>query len=142
MISNNRRAATTMQLSRFNDEGDDDVITACAVALAGAYYASVHYNRQPCRTSLLNGAAWVSELIKGNPSRIFESFRMTRSAFSHFCRELDFISQKSPWSRVDVAEQAAIFLYAMAHNATNRELQERFQRSGETIHRYVNMLQA
>ncbi|ETI38257.1 hypothetical protein F442_15794 [Phytophthora nicotianae P10297] len=45
------------------------------------------------------------------------------------------LDRQTPWSRVRVEEKAAIFLYSIAKNASNSDLQERFQHSGDTIHR-------
>jgi hypothetical protein len=39
---------------------------------------------------------------------------------------------------MSVSEKVAIFLYALTWDASNREVQERFQHSGETISRYFN----
>ncbi|OEL22634.1 hypothetical protein BAE44_0016347 [Dichanthelium oligosanthes] len=41
---------------------------------------------------------------------------------------------------VDVEEQAAIFMYAVSKNASNRDLQWRFQYSGETISRHFGAM--
>jgi hypothetical protein len=39
---------------------------------------------------------------------------------------------------ITAQEQLAIFIYWMVHGSSQRELQERFQRSGDTISRYLN----
>ncbi|KAJ6525125.1 hypothetical protein B0H19DRAFT_1199135, partial [Mycena capillaripes] len=39
---------------------------------------------------------------------------------------------------VSAREQLAILVYWMVHGSTQRELQERFQRSGDTISKYLN----
>jgi hypothetical protein len=41
---------------------------------------------------------------------------------------------------VAVEEQAAIFIYAVSKNASNRDLQWRFQHSGEIISRYFGIV--
>jgi predicted chitinase len=38
--------------------------------------------------------------------------------------------------RVSVEEQIAMFLAVVTRNESNRAIQERFQHSGETVHRY------
>ncbi|KAJ0965322.1 hypothetical protein J5N97_026460 [Dioscorea zingiberensis] len=38
--------------------------------------------------------------------------------------------------RTTVEEQVAMFMYTLAHNASNRDVQERFQHSAETVSRY------
>jgi hypothetical protein len=39
---------------------------------------------------------------------------------------------------VTVEEQFGMFMYMISHNATNQDMQKRFQHSGETIHRKIN----
>lgn len=117
---------------------DDDEIVASVLGLSAASYADAYFFKEPCRTSSLTGAAWVKELEEGNPTRIFKNFRMSKAAFAGFCTEIELVSPTTPWSRLETRERAAIFLYCVSRHASNRELQERFQRSGETIHRYTS----
>ena len=56
-----------------------------------------------------------------------------------FCRLVDLLRDKNllqDTRGVVVEEQVAIFMYAISKNASNRDLQWRFQHSGETISRH------
>jgi hypothetical protein len=41
-------------------------------------------------------------------------------------------------TRVDVDEQLGMFMYMISHNATNQDLQKKFQHSVETVYRKIN----
>eukprot|EP00644_Phytophthora_capsici_P018505 jgi/Phyca11/130727/e_gw1.97.107.1 len=105
------------------------------VALIAGYYSVRHICKNPCRTSVLTGAAWVAELEEGNPKRIFESLRMPKRVFRNLCAIVERNAPLSPWANVQTNEKVAMFLYCLSRSASNNELQERFQHSGETVHR-------
>src|SRR5689334_3313380 len=102
--------------------------------IAVVWYAAAFVFKEPCRTSSLTGHAWVKEeLIKRNPRRFRENLRMTKSTYFSIRDVLlnkDFL-QNSRYVSVD--EKLCIFLYIVGQNATSRNSQERFQRSGWTI---------
>lgn len=60
-----------------------------------------------------------------------EIFRATANYLS---RELLLCDTRG----VNVDEQLGIFMYMISHNASNEDLQNEFQHSGETISRKVN----
>jgi hypothetical protein len=99
---------------------------------------------QPMRTSSLSGEAYVNELIMcNNPRRIQEVLRMKLEVFQFLCTELKNKGGLTPSRYVGIKEQVAMFLYTIAHSRSNREVQERFQHSGETISRHFHsVLQA
>ncbi|GMF18388.1 unnamed protein product [Phytophthora fragariaefolia] len=119
------------------DEAGEDEAVARVLALVAGYYGGLYFDKQPLHTSVLQGSDWVAELMEGNPTRMFSSYRMTKPVFRRFCTALSRADPETPWSRVSVEEKAAIFLYCVSKNASNSDLQERFQHSGETIYRYV-----
>lgn len=120
--------------SQVSREHEKDRI-ARVLILAAACYRETYCSKEPCRDSALSGAKWISELKEENPTQIFQNLRMTKSVFAEFCREILVVAQESPWAQIGVDKLAAIFLYCISRKSTNRDLQERFQRSGETIRR-------
>ena len=99
---------------------------------------------QPMRTSSLSGSEYIQEVMKcQNPKRIQEVLRMKLEVFQFLCAELKSKGGLAPSRYVSIEEQVAMFLYAIAHSDTNREVQERFQHSGETVSRHFHrVLQA
>jgi hypothetical protein len=95
-------------------------------------------DRKPCRTSKLSGSEWVAELldIDYNVRRVRETFRMQVSTFQQICSMLEAKQVLKGGRRISSLEKLAIFLYITRHSCSNRQAQERFQRSGETISKY------
>jgi hypothetical protein len=104
------------------------------------------FDKEPCRTSKLQGAAYVQELRTGHEGRAYEVLRMPINVFEDLCswlRENSGLEDatEEPESgtelkrTVTVEEAVAIFLYIVGRGAANRDAQERFQHSGETISR-------
>lgn len=97
-------------------------------------------SREPCRTSTLSGHVFVHDILNG-PSKInTELFQMERHVFLLLCllfREKGFLEDSR---YLCVEEQMAIFLMTISHNTRNRFLQDIFQHSGETIHRYFHVV--
>lgn len=93
-------------------------------------------SRKPIHTSKLSGACRVNEILTGHESLSKRNFRMEAGVFQtlvHKLREKQLLAD----SRfISVEEKVAIFLYALAKNASNETLQYEFQHSGETISRY------
>ncbi|KAF7145998.1 hypothetical protein RHSIM_Rhsim04G0159800 [Rhododendron simsii] len=99
--------------------------------------------KESCLTSALTGQAWVTELEEGNPKCMYQSFRMRKMNFFSLVYELEHNYGLQVSERISVAEQVAIFLWIMGQRANNRNAQERFQHSGETISRqFHNVLNA
>ena len=76
------------------------------------------------------------ELVLGNPVRIHETLRMSLPVFNQLKQELSQYGL-TPTRNMGTDEQLAIFLFTVSQSAKNRDAQERFQRSGETISRNV-----
>jgi hypothetical protein len=90
------------------------------------------------RTSRLTGHQWVQDVITSpNPIRCHQLFRMKPQTFKRLCQELKSVGL-SDSRHVTVDEQLGIFLYMTSHDVSNRLVQETFQHSGETIHRYLS----
>jgi hypothetical protein len=91
----------------------------------------------PKHTSLLTGQCWLDELLVGHPTRFREQFGMSKNAFYRLSFELQTNSGLVASKFVTADEKIATFLHFVRTGASNRTLQERFQRSGETINRWL-----
>ena len=126
-----------MSSSEEDDDASLDSQNRQIAGLVADWYAKTYCIKTPCRTSILRGSAWVQELMRGNPTRIYESLRMSVFVFTKLQRELSSSLLLKPSRHMDVEEKLAIFLFTLSQSAKNRDAQERFQRSGETISRKV-----
>jgi hypothetical protein len=105
------------------------------LAVAAAIGVLWMYIKKPCRTSVLSGAAYVQELLHGHERRAFKVFQMPITVFEDLCTWLRKNTEVDGTKGLDIKESVAIFLYIIGRNASNRDAQERFQHSGETISR-------
>jgi hypothetical protein len=99
-------------------------------------YTQAHYDKEPYHTSALSGIAWVNELLAGHPERVRCELGVHRHVFIillNVLRESGIDDSKN----VTLEEQLAIFLYACVTGLSVRHLGERFQRSNDTISKYV-----
>ncbi|KAF8154308.1 hypothetical protein B0H34DRAFT_818882 [Crassisporium funariophilum] len=85
-------------------------------------HVEAHMNKRPMHTSTQTGQKWLDELLV----------------------ELEQRAGLRPTQHVLSEEQLAIFLHIARTGLSNAEMQEQFQRSGETVskcfHRILNML--
>jgi hypothetical protein len=105
-------------------------------ALTAMLYASKWYWSQPYHTSALTGQAWVEELLRGHPQRIYNELGVHLHVFVALMitlRGLGYGDSKY----VSLEEQLAIFLYICRTGLTCRHVGERFQRSNETVTKCV-----
>ena len=91
---------------------------------------------QPYHTSSLSGEGWVVELILGHPDHIRCELGMDAHTFKEVTLELHSHGHKCS-TNVSLKEQLAIFLYMCVTSLPIRHIRERFQRSNDTISRYV-----
>ena len=87
-------------------------------------------------TSKLLGAERVHEILTGHKSLSKRNFRMEVSVFQALVNKLREKQLLADSRAISVEEKVAIFLYALARNASNETLQYEFQHSGETISRH------
>ncbi|XP_039118658.1 uncharacterized protein LOC120254661 [Dioscorea cayenensis subsp. rotundata] len=87
------------------------------------------------RTSSLTGHMWVTEILNGSANRFFELFRMQKSVFRCLVNELTQKYGLQHTRNVTAEEAVLIFLYTIGQGVTCRNVEERFQHSGETVHR-------
>jgi hypothetical protein len=71
-------------------------------------------------------------------------FRLSIDVFHECSEELEAIDHDPATKLLSMDEQLAIFLYIVGQNASNRQAQDRFQHSGETIskvfHHVINLI--
>lgn len=92
---------------------------------------------RPCRNSALSGEQWTYEVLNGNPRRTVECCRMEAIVFRKLAAYLVKNGLK-PSRKICTNEKLMIFLWIIGRGCSNRDAQERFQRSGETISRIFN----
>ncbi|XP_038687548.1 protein ANTAGONIST OF LIKE HETEROCHROMATIN PROTEIN 1-like [Tripterygium wilfordii] len=122
-----------------NDDNwdDDEFITdACilgaVVAISELTYAAP---RQKCWTSQLSGHKWITDLLRGNRIKSLSILRMEKCVFLDLCNELSTKYGLVASRNVGLREMVAMFIYIIAQGVSTRAVQDRFQHSGETIHR-------
>ncbi|XP_028785369.1 uncharacterized protein LOC114741284 [Neltuma alba] len=121
-----------------NNYDEDDVLDeAVIVSALVSEYAVTYLCKEPCRTSDQTGHAWVQEILRGNPTRCYEMFRMEKRVFHYLCAELSEYGLKVT-KHMGVEEMVAMFLNMVGHGIGNRMIQERFQHSGETVSRHLH----
>jgi hypothetical protein len=90
----------------------------------------------PMHTSRLPGGLYVNEILTGHESLCKRQFRMEADIFRALISKLREKKLLADSREVSLEEKVAIFLYAVPKNASNQTLQDRFQRSPETISRH------
>jgi hypothetical protein len=78
----------------------------------------------------------VLELLIGHPDRIRTSLGVDKAMFTHLVSALRLIGL-SDSRYVTLEEQVAIFLYGVVTGLPIRHIAERFQRSNDTVSKYV-----
>jgi hypothetical protein len=96
------------------------------------------YVKQPYHTSILTGQGWVDELVLGHPLRIRTELGVSIEVFHALISKLREMGHGAS-KHVKLEEQIAIFLYACVTGLSVRHLGERFQRSNETVSKYILM---
>ncbi|PIA58824.1 hypothetical protein AQUCO_00500634v1 [Aquilegia coerulea] len=99
-------------------------------------YESLFVDKTPCRTSILRGKEYILEVLEGNPTRCFESFRMKPHVFRNLCDRLKMIKVLQDQKDVSVEEGLAMGLAILGHGHKQRIVAERFQHSTATVHKW------
>jgi hypothetical protein len=122
-----------MDIDQWPDEIDiEDIIPAIVLGVAQKAKAK----RTPRSTSL-PGSIYLSELLESSPHRIYDVLRMQKHTFYKLCDWLEVNTSLEPSKHMLVQEQIAMFLWTINYSASNRQVMERFQHSGETVSRYI-----
>jgi hypothetical protein len=91
--------------------------------------------REPQRTSILTGAAYINEQLEGNPANCHDMFRMYKGAFRSLCARLRELNYAEDTKLVTVEEAVGITLFILGHGVGMRVAADRFQHSLETVQR-------
>ncbi|KAK3226910.1 hypothetical protein Dsin_006772 [Dipteronia sinensis] len=79
------------------------------------------------------------EVLQGNESRCYNMFRMDKHVFI-MLYDLENIYKLKGSRNINSVEILGMFLYILGQGIGNKNAQERFQRSGETVSRYFDMM--
>jgi hypothetical protein len=91
---------------------------------------------EPYHTSTLTGRAWVLELLAGHPDHICCELSMHKYVFYSLITQL-WAYDHTDSRFISLEEQLAIFLYSCVTGLTIWHVGEWFQRSNDTISRWV-----
>uniref|UniRef100_A0A0E0LNT3 Uncharacterized protein n=1 Tax=Oryza punctata TaxID=4537 RepID=A0A0E0LNT3_ORYPU len=116
------------------EEEDDELF----FVLVPAIFVVLQAEKRPLHTSSLSGAVKVREILEGHEHWSRVEFRMEPEIFRATANYLRRECLLCDTRGVNVEEQLGIFMYMISHNASNEDLQNGFQHSGETISRKVN----
>jgi DDE superfamily endonuclease len=116
------------------------VLSAGASVLASLSTSFAFLSReppQPKRTSKMKGGIYIKELLAGeHECRIQEVLRMKLKPFKTLCSIMRKEELLSDSRHIDVEEQLAMFLHVVGRATSFRDVEERYQHSGETVFRY------
>ncbi|KAF2305942.1 hypothetical protein GH714_009067 [Hevea brasiliensis] len=108
--------------------------TTYAVDIICSYYLS-YIHKEPCMDSFHTGLVWLQEIMRGNERRCVNLFRMDKDTLIKLCLDLECHYKLKCSKKMTILEKVGMFLYVLALGASNRQVQERFQHSGETVSR-------
>ncbi|XP_049932343.1 uncharacterized protein LOC116249308 isoform X2 [Nymphaea colorata] len=113
------------------------LVLACAIAVC-AYYETYMVKRRR-RMPSLEGAKYAHRILgQGHEEHYQDVCRMNLRIFRKLC---DIVRKKNllhDTFGVKLEEQLLMFLYTIGNNVSNRNVQEHFQHSGETVSRHFN----
>lgn len=116
---------------------DVRIVVALAAVLGALEY--LDYDEEcvarPLNTGFLTGQRWLDELIGSHPERFRRQMGLSQYGFVRLRHEFQVLGL-SDSKYVSATEQLGIFMHYLRTGSSNRMLQERFQRSGETIHKF------
>jgi hypothetical protein len=118
-------------------ENDRNKLLLCTAGALHMYYVT-YVHKEPCMVSYNTGMRWLNEVVQGHHQRCVNMFRMNATTLQTLCYDLETQYGLKPSRRTSVIEKVTMFLYTIALGATNRQVQERFQHSGETVSRNFN----
>ena len=128
--------AVTAALVLYQKQLNDVVVTV--VTLVSQVISLTVQRKEPVlyHTSILTRQGWVMELLEGHPERIWNELGVHKTVFRILVAELQNAGYHAT-RNVSSEEQLAIFLYTCVTGLSIRHISERFQRSNDTISRYI-----
>lgn len=133
-ISQKLRALTVLQGRRLHAQKRRKVLCFAGLFTLSAMLAQIqpYIDKFPMYTSILTGKGWIDELLIGHPVRFHNALGMSKYVFRQLLNKLQQCGLES--SRfVTATEKLAMFLVLARKGMSTRDLQERFQRSPDTI---------
>ncbi|XP_050291322.1 uncharacterized protein LOC126732488 isoform X3 [Quercus robur] len=118
------------------DLSDDIVLAAYLAGCACLAYVNTYMTKVPLHTNIQTGLEWVQYILTGHEKKCRRIFRMSSYVFRQLCntlRQYGYYGTRG----VCVEESLAMTLMILGHGEGNRMVQERFQHSGETVHRHM-----
>ncbi|KNE98892.1 hypothetical protein PSTG_07912 [Puccinia striiformis f. sp. tritici PST-78] len=112
---------------------EEETIAIVAVALLLTTLTRFGTQGIPYNDLPLSGEDYTIAILQGNPRRTLDVFRVTTPTFMFICRELLSVQMEPVSKLLQIEEQLTIFLYILGHNNSNRQAQDCFQHSGQTI---------
>ena len=98
------------------------------------YYIN-YMHKEPCMVSYNTRMRWLNEVLRGHWKRCVNMFRMDTTTLLSLCNDLKMHHSLKPSRRMSVIKNMAMSLFTIVVRASNREVQEIFQHSGETVSR-------
>jgi hypothetical protein len=92
---------------------------------------------EPYHTSIRTGHISIQELLGGHPDHMRRNMGMHKHAFRKLAHTLTAKTGLRDTKHATLGESLGIFLHMIFTNNTTEEEHEWFQRSPNTIHRYV-----
>jgi hypothetical protein len=119
------------------------ISAASTLAVNATINTSLHFfsrkEPQSKRTSGLRGGEYIQELLdSAHPERIQEVLRMKLKPFETLCKVMRETNYLHNTRHITVEEQLAMFLHIVGKGSGFRDTEERYQHSGETIHRHFH----
>ncbi|KAL0016259.1 hypothetical protein SO802_003328 [Lithocarpus litseifolius] len=120
-------------------EISDDIVLATYVAGCASVvaYMKTYMTKVPMHTNIQIGYEWVQYTLNGNEKKYHNAFRMSSHVFRQLCNTLRTQYGYDGTKSVCLEESVAITLVLLGNAMGNRMMQDRFQHSGETVHRHV-----
>jgi len=116
-------------------EFDHRKLVLCTASALALYYNTYIY-KEPYIDSYNTGMRWLNELLHGYWTRCVNMFMMDATTFQSLCFQLENQYGLKASKRISVFEKVRMFLYTITLKASNKEVQEIFQHSGETVSMY------
>ncbi|KAK3228977.1 hypothetical protein Dsin_000858 [Dipteronia sinensis] len=121
-----------------DEEEIDQLICVCGRLIQ--VYLEKYVLKTPCMTSSQTSFIWLMEVLQGSESRCYNMFRMDKRVFVMLMNDLENNYKLKGSRNISSAEILGIFLYILGQGIGNRNAQDRFQRSSETVSRYFDVM--
>ena len=129
----------TAALALYQKQVNDIIVTVVGTVTHAISLAIQCKEPIPYHTSILTGEGWIKELLEGHPECIRNKLGVHKSGFRILVAELQNAEYHAT-RNVTVEEQLAIFLYTCVTGLSACHVGEQFQRSNDTISKYVSPL--